>query len=63
MVKLEQLRSGSKILVRDGFGFSRATVKGIEQDIFGSPGIDYTLDASGERHWAHLDSVQQVLRY
>jgi hypothetical protein len=67
MVTLEQLRSGSKVLVRGGFGTTsakRATVDNVEEDIKnGSPGIDYTVDSSGEQHWAYLDQVQRVLAY
>jgi len=67
MVKLEQLRSGSKVLVRGGFGTTsakRATVDNVEEDIKNSsPGINYTVDASGEQHWAYLEQVQRVLTY
>lgn len=67
MVTLEQLRSGSKVLVRGDFGTTsakRATVESVEEDIKnGRPGIDYTVDSSGEQHWAYLDQVQRVLAY
>ena len=67
MITLKQLRSGSRVLVRGGFGTGnakRATVTGVEEDIKnGSPGIDYTVDATGEQHWAYLEQVQQVLAY
>ena len=67
MVKLEQLRPGSKVLVRGGFGTTsakRATVTSVEEDIKnGSPGIDYTVDATGEQHWAYLEQVQRVVEY
>ena len=67
MVKLEQLRCGSKVLVRGGFGTTgakRATVTSVEEDIKnGSPGIDYTVDATGDEHWAYLDQVQSVVAY
>jgi len=67
MVTLEQLRSGSKVLVRGDFGSGsakRATVESVEEDIKnGRPGIDYTVDSSGEQHWAYLDQIQRVLAY
>ena len=67
MIKLEQLRCGSKVLVRGAFGSGsakRATVNCVEEDIKnGSPGIDYTVDATGEQHWAYLEQVQRVVVY
>jgi hypothetical protein len=66
MIKLEQIRVGSKIRVRGGWGTEPArtvTVEGVDADIKnGRPGIDYT-ESDGSGRWAYLSQVEQVVSY
>ena len=66
MIKLEQIRVGSKIRVRGGWGTEPArtvTVNGVDADIKnGRPGIDYT-ESDGTGRWAYLSQVEQVVSY
>lgn len=66
MITLKNVRVGSVVLVRGGFGQDpavRARVVNVEQDIKnGQPGIDYdTMDGDG--YWAYLDQVERVITY
>ena len=64
MIKLSQVREGSIVKVRGGFGSEpakRARVEAVDSDIKnGRPGIDYTVIATGDEHWAYLDQVVEV---
>ena len=66
MVTIKQIRKGSIVMVRGGFGSDpavRARVVNVEKDIKnGFPGIDYeTMD--GESYWAYIDQVERVVTY
>lgn len=67
MVKLKDLREGSIVMVRGGFGSEpavKARVEAVERDIKnGMPGIDYTVMSNGDGHWAYLDQVDRVVTY
>lgn len=60
-VKLDQIRIGSTVMVRENFGTSspkEVTVLGIEENIKnGAPGIDYL------GKWAYLHQVDMVIKY
>lgn len=61
MVKLEDIRVGSIVMVRGSFGLDKptqVTVQDVQEDIKnGRPGIDY------EEAWAYLDQVVRVVKY
>jgi hypothetical protein len=61
MVKIEDIRVGSVVIVRGNFGNGqpqRVVVEAVEDDIKnGRPGIDY--DGS----WAYLNQVDRVVKY
>ena len=61
MVKLEDIREGSIVIVRGAFGTGapqRVVVEAVEADIKnGRPGIDY------EGSWAYLTQVDRVVTY
>lgn len=61
MIKIEDIREGSVVVVRGNFGGGfpeRVTVALVEEDIKnGRPGIEY-----GD-HWAYLDQVVRVVKY
>jgi hypothetical protein len=61
MVKFEDIREGSVVIVRGNFGLGaeeRVTVEEVHKDIKnGRPGIDY--DGS----WAYLTQVMRVVKY
>jgi hypothetical protein len=61
MVKLNDIREGSVVIVREAFGTGperRVIVEAVEEDIKnGRPGIDY--DGS----WAYLTQVVRVVTY
>jgi hypothetical protein len=61
MVKLDDIRKGSVVIVRGNFGSGRpqqVVVEAVEEDIKnGRPGIDY--DGS----WAYLSQVDSVVSY
>jgi hypothetical protein len=66
MITLKQVREGSIVMVRGGFGIepaTRAKVTRVERDIKnGFPGIDYkTMD--GKCFWAYIDQVERVVTY
>lgn len=67
MITLDQVRKGSIVKVRGGFGShpaKRATVDCVDRNIKnGQPGIDYTVIATGDEHWAYLDQVVEVETY
>ena len=66
MITIEQIRLGSRVRVRGGFGTEPArtvTVTGVDADIKnGRAGIDYTA-ADGTGRWAYMDQVLQVVEY
>jgi len=61
MVKLEDIRAGSVVMVRPNFGAGysqRVVVEEVEEDVKnGRPGIGY-----GD-HWAYLTQVDRVVKY
>ena len=61
MVKLEDIRVGSVVIVREAFGTGperQVVVEAVEVDIKnGRPGIDYADS------WAYLTQVQRVITY
>lgn len=61
MVKLEDIREGSVVIVRGDFGMGkpqRVVVEAVEADIKnGRPGIDYAGS------WAYLTQVDRVVTY
>ena len=67
MITIKQVRQGSIVKVRGGFGrepAKRAKVTCVESDIKnGYPGIDYTVIATGDEHWAYLDQVVEVEQF
>lgn len=66
MITIEQIRIGSQVLVRGGFGSEPAkivTVEGVDADIKnGRAGIDYT-ESPGNTRWAYLSQVEKVVAY
>ena len=67
MIRLEEIREGSVVIVRGGFGAETATkalVEEVEEDIKnGRPGITYREIATGSPRWAYLNQVQTVVTY
>ena len=65
-VNVKQIRSGSVVVVRSGFGGGApetVTVNDIELDgKNGMATIDYE-DRSGESHWAYTDQIVKVVSY
>jgi len=61
MVKLNDIREGSVVIVRGAFGTGpeeRVKVEEVHEDVKnGRPGIDY------EGSWAYLSQVQRVVEY
>jgi hypothetical protein len=61
MIKLEDIREGSVVIVRGAFGTGpeeRVKVEEVHEDVKnGRPGIDY------EGSWAYLSQVQRVVQY
>jgi hypothetical protein len=61
MVKLNEIREGSVVIVRGAFGSGpeeRVKVEEVHEDVKnGRPGIDY------EGSWAYLSQVQRVVQY
>jgi len=61
MVKIEDMREGSVVIVREAFGTGperRVVVENVESDIKnGRPGIDYADS------WAYLTQVVRVVQY
>lgn len=66
MVTLKEIRPGSIVLLRGGFGngpLEQATVIEVEEDIKnGRPGIDYVTKTSSSS-WAYLSQVESVVAY
>lgn len=65
-VSLSDLRKGSKVIVRGGFGNEApktVTVTDFAEDIKnGRPGIDY-VEADGTSRWAYMYQVERVVKY
>ena len=65
-VGLEQVRAGSRVVIRSGFGSEPAetvTLENVEADIKnGRAGCDYT-DTKGEPRWAYLTQIVRVVKY
>jgi hypothetical protein len=61
VIKLEDIREGSVVVVREAFGTGTertVVVEAVEADIKnGRPGIDY------QDSWAYLTQVQRVVTY
>lgn len=61
MVKLEDIRQGSVVIVRGAFGTGpaeRVKVEEVHEDVKnGRPGIDY------KGSWAYLTQVERVVAY
>ena len=66
MVILAEIREGSVVIVRGGFGQElpkEVVVDEVHAEIKnGRAGIDYT-EADGYTRWAYLDQVQKVITY
>jgi hypothetical protein len=66
MITIEQIRVGSRVRVRGGWGIEPArtvTVEGVDADIKnGRAGIDYT-ESDGTERWAYLTQVEKVVSY
>jgi hypothetical protein len=67
MVKLENMREGSIVIVRGGFGTDspiKAIVEEVEEDVKnGRPGICYKAIGAKEGNWAYLTQVDRVVQY
>lgn len=65
--KIEQMRVGSQVYVRGGFGTEPARLAEVTElaaDIKnGRPGIGYTEIDSGDDRWAYLDQVIAVTKW
>jgi hypothetical protein len=61
MIKIEDIREGSVVIVRGAFGTGqpqRVTVTEVEEDVKnGRPGICY------DESWAYLTQVDRVVQY
>ena len=66
MVTLEDVRAGSVVRIRSGFGTEApevVTLENVEADIKnGRAGCDYT-DRKGEGRWAYLSQIDKVITY
>ena len=66
MIMLEDVRAGSVVRIRSGFGSEppeTVTLTNVEADIKnGRPGCDYT-DRKGNGRWAYLSQIDAVLTY
>lgn len=66
-MKLSDIRVGSTVMVRGGFGTDKpvkAKVEAVLKDIKnGRPGIDYVNKSTGDEHWAYLDQIDSVVKY
>jgi hypothetical protein len=66
MVILDEIREGSVVIVRGGFGQElpkEVVVDEVHEDIKnGRAGIDYT-EADGNTRWAYMDQVIKVVNY
>jgi len=65
-VTLKDVREGSVVVIRSGFGSEPAetvTLEGVDSDIKnGRAGCDYT-DTKGEPRWAYLTQIVRVVKY
>jgi hypothetical protein len=65
-VNIADVRVGSRVVIRSGFGSERpetVTLEGVDADIKnGRPGCDYT-DSKGDGRWAYLSQVVRVVEY
>jgi hypothetical protein len=65
-VDIADVRVGSRVVIRSGFGSEPAetvTLEGVDADIKnGRPGCDYT-DSKGDGRWAYLSQVVRVVEY
>lgn len=65
-VALEDVRAGSVVVIKSGFGSEAAetvTLSNVEADIKnGRAGCDYT-DRNGDRRWAYLTQIVRVVKY
>jgi hypothetical protein len=66
MITLQDIREGSTVIVRGGFGLespAKVRVDYVYEEIKNNhPGIDY-IDANGSLRWAYLDQVVRVVEY
>lgn len=66
MVILDEIREGSVVIVKGGFGQElpkEVVVEEVHADIKnGRAGIDYK-ESDGHGRWAYLDQVQKVVAY
>lgn len=66
MVTLEDVREGSIVVIRGGFGSEppqAVRLTSVEADIKnGRPGCDY-IDRKGSGRWAYLSQIDEVLTY
>ena len=66
MVTIDDVRAGSVVRIRSGFGLEPAetvTLENVEADIKnGRAGCDYT-DRKGEGRWAYLTQIERVITY
>lgn len=66
MIKLKDIRVGSKVVVRGGFGSEAprtVVVEGLDPDIKnGIAGIDYTDPVQGGR-WCYISQIDRVVEY
>jgi len=65
-VDIDDVRAGSVVVIRSGFGSEPAetvTLENVEADIKnGRAGCDYT-DTKGEPRWAYLTQIVRVVQY
>lgn len=67
MVKLEDIKVGSIVIVRTNFGSGAAIaveVESVEKNVKnGFPGIDYTIPGGGKNAsgWAYLTQVDRII--
>jgi hypothetical protein len=66
MIKLEDIRRNSIVMLRGSFGSDparRATINDVFEDIKnGRPGVDYTGEKGGD-NWAYLTQIVSVIKY
>ena len=67
MIQLNQIREGSKVLVRGNFGRGVAqigVVTEVAEDIKnGAPGISYDVPGTPNSSWAYLSQIDRVETY
>ena len=66
-VQINELREGSVVIVRGGFGSESpkaVRVSEVEEDIKnGRPGICYVEEDTGNDRWAYLSQVVRVVNF